>query len=831
MIAELRYVVRSLARERGFALGVIATFAVAIGATAAMFGLVNRLMLAPPPGVADARQVMRVQYAYGEPSGDRFTLTTTSYPVFETVSGVDGAFASVAAERTDTVTIGSGAELARVPVVQASGRYFSTLGVRPAAGRFFGPGDDVLPAGNDVVVLGYAFWQRQFNGEMSVLGTELVVDGQWLTVIGVAPSEFNGTALGTTDLYVPLSTAMRARGAGWWSQTGFNLVTVVVRLREGVEPTAASEMVAAALRESGSAGSRETLVAAALESLHPGRSARGTPHGRIALWATGVALAVLLIATANVGTLLLLRAARRRGMTAVRIALGARPMALVGHSLLEGLLLALVGAGIGVLLSRWFSDAIRATLLPGLAPDGGIVDSRVLLASIVAACVAGLAAGLGPLAQYGRRNLTVDLRASGGHGASGRFVLQQGLVMLQVGLCIVLLIGAGLFVRSVRRVQGQDLGFSAARLLHITLDFRGALSGPGRDEAHFAAVDRIRAVPGITNASVTQGTPFASHHIPPISLPGYELPPPNLKQLPILYGATPDYLAMMGVRAREGRLFTEGDTRTSPLVVLVNETMARTAWPGQGAIGRCVKVGYGPTMDDDHMVAVQQLPCRTAVGVVRDSRARSLRTEGDEAALMQYYLPFAQVPQPPLGNVNEVHAIIAQSAGDPGAVVADVQRIIQGTSATPVYAHVVPYQELLDPQLRSWRLGAALFSAFGALALVIAAVGLFAVTSYVVSQRTQEIGVRLALGGSARTVATLVVRDAVRLTAIGGTAGMVVALVGAPLVQDLLFQTSPRDAMSVLVAGLGLLSVTIAAAALPAWRAGRVSPMIALRND
>ena len=211
MIGDLRHALRSLVRERAFTLGVIATFAVAIGATAAMFGLVDRLMLAPPAGVEDPRQVLRVRFAYGEAGGERFTISTTSYPVYEAIAGVTEVFSSVAAERQDTVTIGSGADLARVPVVQATGRFFATLGVRPALGRLFGAGDDGLPAGNDVVVLGYAFWHRQYGADPGVVGRELVVDGQVLTIIGVTPRLFNGTQLGTTDLYVPLQVGgMRA---------------------------------------------------------------------------------------------------------------------------------------------------------------------------------------------------------------------------------------------------------------------------------------------------------------------------------------------------------------------------------------------------------------------------------------------------------------------------------------------------------------------------------------------------------------------------------------------------------------------------------------------
>jgi hypothetical protein len=326
--------------------------------------------------------------------------------------------------------------------------------------------------------------------------------------------------------------------------------------------------------------------------------------------------------------------------------------------------------------------------------------------------------------------------------------------------------------------------------------------------------------------------PFSSHNIPPIHVPGYAMPSPAAQQLPIMYAATPAYLDMMGVTVREGRLFTRADTAGTPLAVLVNETMARTMWPGRSAIGGCVQAGHvDDPMLGDPMSAAAFLPCRMVVGVVRDSRARSLRTEGNEARLMQYYVPLGQAPAAPIANIPEYHGLLVRIAGEPERWVTPIQRIIQGTSSRPVYARVSPYQTLIDPQLRSWRLGATLFSAFGVLALTIAAVGLFAVVSYLVTQRTQEIGIRLALGGSASAVAGLVVRDAVKVAAVGAAIGTAIAVVAAPLVQSMLFETSARQPSILVGAALALLAVAGGAAAVPAWRAGRVSPMTVLRDD
>jgi predicted permease len=539
----------------------------------------------------------------------------------------------------------------------------------------------------------------------------------------------------------------------------------------------------------------------------------------------------LLIATANVGTLLSLRAAQRRREVAVRIAMGASRGDLARQVLIESVLLAALGSALGLLLSHWFSNIMRATLLPNLAPGESFVDWRVLLVSICAALVAGMAAGFGPLSQVGERNLSAQLRSGGGHGSSGRLAFQNTLVTVQVGLCTLLLVGAALFVRSLQRVQAQDLGFSTANLLYVTLDFRDYVPGPERDLTYYEAVQRLRAVPDVRGATVVAGIPFGPHNIPPISIPGMSKPFDSGVQIPIMYAATPEYLDLMGVELVAGRLITTADTRATALVVLVNESMARTVWPGESALGRCVRAGFGifPPIDEGNPADLA--PCREVVGVVRDSRARSLRPEGNEDRLMQYYVPFEQIPDAPRPDASRVMGLIVRVSGDVDRASAVVRRTIHATSVVRVYARVRPYQDLIDPQLRSWRLGATLFSVFSGLALGIAVVGLFGVVSYVVTQRTQEIGVRLALGGTSARVARLIVVDALRMVSIGVAAGLAVALAAGPIVASMLFQTSPREPESIAVGALVLLAATLVAAGWPAWRAGRVNPVVALRAD
>ena len=822
---ELRYALRSLGREPMLVAGVILTFSLAIGTNASMFGLVTRLMLAAPPGIRDADRVARVRLSFVDDDGNAFAMSTTSYPAFRSLREVATAFAAVGASRPDTMMAGRNPDVVPIAVLGVSPDYFTALGASPALGRFFGPADDVLSTGSPVIILGYAYWQRTFGGDRAVLGRQIVIDDRPFTVVGVAARGFNGAELATVDVFLPLSASLANSGDDWPHNRFMNLVSVVIRLRDGVSATAARQMASATVREQ-MAGSGRLTPAVELVPVVPGKESRESPQSRIALWLAGVSIMVLLIATANVGTLLSLRSARRRREVAVRVAMGAGMGHIARQLVIESVLLAVVGTAVGLLLSRWFSHILRVSLLPSLPATETFIDGRVLGATIAIACIAGVLAGLIPLSQAWRTNVSEHLR-SGGHGLSVRLTVQHALVRSQVALCTLLVVGAALFVRSLQRVRSQDLGFSTTSLLYIRLDFRGFISGAESDLAYYDAVRRAHTLPGVTGATVVAGIPFGPHYIPGVAIPGRPWPPPGA-QVPIMYGATPEYLDMMSVKLVHGRLLSARDNAGAPPVILVNETLARTAWPGQSALGKCMAIKFGGPPSAEHASASQ--PCRQIVGVVRDSRARSLRPEGNEDRLMQYYVPFEQMPVPPRPNPSRVMGMMVRAQGDIDRVAARVQRTIQSTSAVPVYARTRRYQDFLDPQLRSWRLGATLFSAFSILAVSIAAVGLFGVVSYVVTQRMQEIGVRLALGATSRRVAGLIVGDAVRMVSIGIIAGLLATVVAAPLMAPLLFQTSAREPASMVVATAVVLIATLVAAAWPAWRAGRVDPVGVLRE-
>lgn len=822
---DTQFALRSFRREPSVAAGIVATFALAIGANAAMVGLVTSLMFTALPGVADADAVARLRIQVTTSDGDRYAMSTTSYPVFKAAQSRHEAFSVVAASQALRLTIGAGAETTEGQVIAASGDYFQLLGAHPAIGRFFSAEDDALPLGSAVAVLSHPYWQRRFDGGADALGSHIVVDGIDYTIVGVAPRGFTGDGVSPVDLFVPLTVSQRKSGGNWVSSRGIHFISILARIRDRAALPQALGTITAQLRAD--AGD-EQVLAAQLEPL--GKDLGVTPRQlEIARWLAGVSGIVLLVAIANVATLLLLRAARRRREVAVRLALGAGQARLARQLLVEGWLLASLGAVAALLVARWVSDLVRLTLLPNVAASEQFIDPGVLAPTLLGAVVAGIVAGLAPLAQTRRRDIAAELQS--GRSSSGRFGVHRALIAGQVALCTILLVAAGLFVRSLQRVEKQDLGYKTAGLLVATLDFRDALPAEERDRIYIDAAQRLTTVPGVQGATVVQAMPFGNFNVPPISVPGRAEPPSVGGQMPFMYAATPAYLSLMGVRLRAGRLFTAADRRGTPYVVLVNETMARALWPGQSAIGKCIRIGFDLSVAAPSPLAPATLPCREIVGVVGDSRARSIQATGNEGRLMQYYVPFGQQPDPPFQGAARVQGLLIGASGDPSRLTTALQRFLQGSSARPVYARVQLYDDLLDPQIRPWRMGATLFSSLGILALLIAALGLFAVVSYLVAQRWREIGIRLALGATRLRIVGFVIDGALRMAIIGAAVGLVAAFALAPLMRTVLFETTMYDVGVLISVAIVLILVALAASLVPAWRASRVNPGVTLQAE
>ena len=829
---DLFYAARSLLRQPGFTVFVILTLALGIGANSAIFGLLDRLLLSPPPYIQDADRVVRLMM--GESSaGQQFTMPTTSYPTFMDLRNNTRSFASLAATVAGSMVFGRGADATAIEGAKVSGGYFQLLGVRPEAGRFFGEEEDRPPDGLEVAVLSHAFWQRHFAADRAALGREIILDDRPFVVLGIAPPGFTGDGVKPIDVWVPLSAGMRGSPADWRENRAFNVLGLLARLKPGVAETAARQDATAAYRHGresdlpdeasqGKIGFLPLIAAVGPDGL--------TQEGRIALWLGGVALAVFLIAVGNVTNLLLLRTARRQHEIAVRLALGMSRGRLARLWVTESLLLAFLGGAVGLLMAHWGGNLARLTLLPDMAPSETLLQPRVFLVTAVTAIIAGLFAGLLPAQQAGATSLAQRLGPSSQARSVRRSTLLSALLLLQTGLSAVLLAGAGLFVASLYNVRNQNLGFTTARTLlaQVPLGPGGKLQGASRDAFYRAGLERLKNLPGVEIAIPVNALPFGPHNVPPISVPGLEGAPGKGTQLPFMNAATPDYFRVMGMTVLRGRGITTADDAKSPLVVVVSDTMARTVWPNEDAIGKCIRIGYVEG-EPPSMEASPSLPCREVVGVVNDARRRSIRQES--IPIMQYYVPYDQVPAPPFPDVPTISGLLVRTVGDPRAMITAVQQTLQSIGSDAPYVYVHPYQDLIDPQIRPWRLGATLFSLFGSLALVMAAIGLYGVLAYMVAQRRKEIGIKMALGASSGRVVWGVVGEGLAIALLGlGIGGLVILAMGRWF-EPLLFDVTPRDPAVLGTVALTLAAASLLASLIPALRATRVDPTLTLRTE
>ena len=827
---DLLFAARSLWRQPGFTIFVVLTLALGIGANSAIFGLLDRLLLSPPPHIREADRVVRLvmSASFG---GSRFTMPTTSYATFQDLRDGVRSFADLAARASGQMVLGRGADAAAIQAAKVTGGYFQLLGVRPAAGRFFGEEEDRPPSGLEVAVLSHAFWRRQFAGDPGVLGRDIVLDGSRFTVAGVAPAGFTGDSVEPIDVWVPLSAGMRGLPPDWRDNRGFNLVTLVARLGAGVSRSAAQRDATSAFRrgreldqpdgaDDGEIGFLPLIPAEGPEGL--------TQEGRIALWLSGVALAVFLIAVSNVTNLLLLRTARRQHEVAVRLAMGMSRGRLVRLWLTESLLLAFLGGAVGLLVARWGGDLARLSLLPNMAPAESPLQPRVFLVTAVAAMLAGLAAGLIPAWQAAAMSLARRLDPAYRAGSIRRSALLVALLLLQTGLSAVLLAGAGLFIASLYNVRNQNLGFTTERTLLAQVPAGPDRPGGNQDAFYREALERLKRLPGVEMAIPVAALPFGAHTVPPISVPGREEAPGQGQQLPFMNAATPEYFRMMGMTIRRGRSFTAGDDAHSPLVVVVSETMARIVWPNEDALGKCIRIGHVPG-DPPSPVASPSLPCREVVGIVNDARRRSIRPEA--IPIMQYYVPFEQAPAPLFPGVPTISGLLIRTAAEPTTMIKVVQRTMQSTGSDAPYIDVRPYEELIEPQIRPWRMGATLFSLFGGLALAMAAIGLYGVLAYLVTQRRREIGIKMAIGASSGRVLLGIVGEGLAIALLGLGIGGLVVLAAGRWLEPLLFDVTPRDPAVLAIVALTLTVAAVLASLIPALRATRVDPTLALRTE
>ncbi|HWP71531.1 MAG TPA: ABC transporter permease [Gemmatimonadaceae bacterium] len=826
LLQDLRYAVRGLVHAPGFTLTVVITLGLGIGANAAMFAVIDRLMFRPFPYMRDPGAVHSV---YVETNiTRRNTYSTIPYTRYQDLVRASQSFSQHAAVSEWRFAVGLGQETRITKVAGISASFFSFFDMRPAQGRFFGPAEDQVPMGSLVAVLGYDYWRVKF-GERDVLGQQLRIGKLDYTIIGVAPMNFVGTVQGSPpEIFVPITTIPANHDEfsrlNYYKAYNWDWMEVLVRRKPGVSESAATAELTAAYKQSRRI-QRETnprvlpdSVARPRAMVAALRSAAGPnpgPESRVLLWAVGVAAIVLLIACANVANLMLARVLRRQREIAVRLALGVSRGRLMGQFVLEAVLLATIGITAGLVFAQWGGAAIRQLLLPEGSTFDLATDWRTIRVASALALAAALLTTIGPAVLAARSNLTSSLKTGARGGTYRRSTLRSALLVTQGALSVVLLIGAGLFIRSFNRVLDIPLGYDASRVVEVYPDFRElALDSASLGAAYSNLMATARSIPA-TNGATRVNSGFFRTNTAYLRVPGID----SVEQLGRfnVQVNSPQYFDVMRTRIIRGRSFTESDGAGAPPVAVVSNAMARVLWPGKDPIGQCLEVSWRLNGNTP-----EPAPCSTVIGVAEDAAYQSVT---DEQRFV-YYLNADQMGSGWAGR------IYIRLAGRPTA--SELERVRSAMQAAmPGNGFVVvrPLQEVVDDQSRSWRLGATLFVAFGGLAVVVAAVGLYGVIGYTVAQRMHELGMRVALGAQSGHIVRLVLKQGIGFAAGGVTIGLVLALVASRWIEPLLYKQSPRDPVVFAAVCVLMISVGAIASAVPAMRAIRADPNRVLRAD
>jgi predicted permease len=818
---DLAYAVRALTRQPAFAIVVVLTFALGIGANATMFGVIDRLLLRPPPHVRAPSELLEVGRVMQQ-NGQAEIYTGMQYPLYTRLRADSAAFREVAVGTFITaLTLGSGATAEQVYGVFANSDYFRVLGTDPALGRFFGVAEDGEVPSSDVVVLSHGFWQRRFAGDPAVLGKTIRIGPRDLTVIGVARDGFSGVDPRRVDVWIPIAQAevYHVANPGWSSHWGNIWVRIHTRLVPGVTPSAAAVRASTWYR-TGFAEWRSGRKARGdgldedrfvLRSILPAAQLADNPEAKLARLLFAVAAVVLLIACANVASLLLARGTERRREIAVRLALGVSRPRLLRMLVAETLVLAVCGGLVALLVAHWGIAFLHATLLSDFAWADTGIDGRVVAANAALVLATVALAGIVPAWRASRPNVVEALKAGGREGGLGVSRARTVLMIAQAALSVVLLVAASLFVQSLRQAASVRLGYETEGVLSATIDIEPlGYAIPARLALYTAMRDRVLAVPGVADATMSSTHPLLGWGFRrQVVVPGRDTLPEPLDGGPFYNAVGSGYFSTLGLEIVEGRPITAADVAGEARVAVLSEAMARAYWPGERAVDRCIVLRPEPS-------------CMTIVGVAADAQ-QGLRPTVPHFLI---YVPIAA-----RWNAGANAMLVRSRDGNSARLVEPIRRAMQGAAPNLPYADVQSLADLLAPEIRPWRTGATLFSLFGALALLIAAVGLYSAISYHVVQRRHEFGVRVALGAQIVDVVRLVMDQAVRAALVGVVVGSLIALAAGRFVEALLFQTSPRNPSAFAMAALVLVTVAAVASFVPAWRASRVDPLSALRGE
>ncbi len=822
VLQDLNYALRVLAKSPGFSLVAVVTLALGIGGSTAIFSLVNALLFKPFAGVEHPEQL--VEFVRVQPN---YRFIDWGYPDYLDYRDRNQTLSGLAARSRTSIDLAN-STTERIRGEMVSGNYFSLLGTRAALGRLILPGDDAAPGAHPVAVLSYSLWQRGFGSDPAVVGRGIILNGHPFTVVGVAAKGFVGSTVGgISDLWVPIAMqaqisprlsagVLQNRAAGW--------ITLVGRLKPGVsiqQAQADMTTIASQLAQEYPTNVGRTVMLWPRAGIDPDDEA--DLRGFLVLLLGAVAL-LLLIACSNVASLLLVRATSRQREIAVRLALGASRGRLVRQLLTEGLLLSMLAGTMGLAITPWIGDLTLAFrrnsyLMRGLDLSP---DSRVLAFTFLLSIATGVLFGLAPALQASKPDLVSSLKEGSPAAAHRRSILQRLLVTAQVALSLVLLIGAGLVLRTMYKILSLDPGFTAgnALLMSVDLGIQGYSESQGRS-FYRQLLERLETIPGVTSASLAQSLPpqdWDSSSRMSIFYPGQE-PIEELLQgrefeLGLRVGTNsiaPRYFETLGIPLVAGRDFTIHDDDHAPGAVIVNQKLAEHLWPGQNPIGKLIACPKWPYQ--------QPRPYYQVIGVTRNA---TLSLTADTPLLLYFSV---------LHDYDGRATLIVRTSRDPNTLSAAVRSQVAALDKNlPVYA-VETMQEHVTGSLWRERMAVDLISVFGLLALVLAAIGLYGVVAHSVAQRTREIGIRMALGAERGDVLKLVVGEGMVLAVLGVGVGVAAALPLTRLMSGLLYGVSWNDPLTFLSVAALLAGVALAASYFPARRAAKVDPVVALRQE
>src|SRR6266545_4111216 len=813
----MRYGARMLWKKPGFTLIAVLTLALGIGANTAIFTLVNAVFLQPLP-VAEPARLMSV-FGTDEKNRGDLSFSPISWPNFKDYRDQNDVFTGMIAFQYVALNFSGGGEPQLIAGMIVTGNYFDLLGVKAAIGRTFLPEEDRTPGTHPVVVFSYSAWQRRFGGDPAIVGRAIKFNGLDYTVVGVAAAGFKGTdTIGVIDCWAPMMMYDQVLTGPY--RDGFNkrrplTLNVIGRLKPGVteqQAETAMRAIGRRLEQDYPNDNDQRNV-----TLIPLNQSTVPPQERsVYLRASGLMLTVvglvLLIACANVANLLLAQAAARRKEISLRMALGAGRARLIRQLLTESLMLSLAGGGAGLLLAVAGRDLFWAFRPPGMnAGDINLsFDPRVLGYTLLLSLGAGIIFGLAPALQASRADLVTELKEKGGQAASGRrwFSLRNLLVVGQVALSLVALISAGLFLRSLSNALRINPGFEPEKLLVLSFDVDAQGYDKARGMEHYRrVVERVEAIPGVISAAIASNRPLGGGFTRTVFVEGQE-PSRGGRGIFTTVGAVgPRYFETMSIPLVRGRNFTEADRENTPPVVVINEAMANRFWPNQDAVGKRFRF-FGDDVSQE------------VIGVVKDSATHHI---GEDPRPVVYLSLLQDFPSR--------GALHVRTAGDPSGLLATVRREVQALDRTMPLMRPATVSQLIGEKLWGARMGAALLAVFGLLALILASVGIYGVLAFSVSQRTSEFGIRMALGARPSDVLRLALGQTLTLVVAGAMIGITGGLIVARMVTNLLYGVSAVDPVTFVGMPLLLLLVALMASYLPARRATKIDPMIALRCE